>query len=323
VFYLVPTHGQTLTRLPNAVFGALTIASFSWLTWLWHGRRTALLVSALFATSAWVLHVSRLASYDIMYLWAMTSLLLTHAILHRYAKRAYAWYGILALWGLLLTIPGMIWFILPEVYIQRSLIKVGWKHVNAWWQRLLSIIVTFLWVPLIGIDLSRKGQLVTWLGAPSHLANPGSFLKQFIGVFVHLFIRGPQYPTLWLGRAPILDAFTLAMSGLGIYFYGSRWRTSRSRLLEIFLIVGAVLVALQGPVSLSVLVPIAYATCAMGIAYLVHEWLHVFPLNPLARTLGIGLVTLTVAISCVYNLRVYFVAWPNSPVTQAIFRYHL
>jgi hypothetical protein len=320
-FYVSPTHGQTLTRLPNAILGALAIISFTWLSWLWHGRRTALLVSALFATSAWVLHVSRYASFDVLYLWGITTLLLTHALLHRYQKPWYIWYGVLAFWGILLTIPGMIWFLLPELYIQRALVRKGFRTFGKWWQRGLSIIVAFLWVPLLTVDFTRHGQVLTWLGAPAHFAKPATLLKQLVGVPVHLFIRGPEYPALWLGRAPLLDAFTLAMCALGIYFYGSHWRSTRGSLLEIMFIVAIILVALGGPVSFTALVPLMYAAAAMGIAYLLHEWLQVFPRNPLARSLGIGLVTLAVAISCLYNVRAYFVAWVHTPATQAIFRY--
>ncbi|HVA11382.1 MAG TPA: hypothetical protein VNG32_04435 [Candidatus Dormibacteraeota bacterium] len=323
VFYIFPSHGQTLTRLPNAAIGGLTIMSFSWLAYLWHGRRTAIFASVLFASSAWVLHVSRYASYDVVYLWAMTTLLLTHALLHHYKKQALVWYLTLLLWGVLLTIPGMIWFLVPSLYLQRSPIRNSWRAFGRWWQRILAVIILLLWVPLLGVDLSRSGQLKAWLGLPNHLAAPAMLLKQFGGVFVHLFLRGPQYPTLWLGRAPLLDAFTLAMCALGIYFYGSRWRTGRSRLLERTFGIGVILVALQGPVSLSILVPVVYAAAAMGIAYLLHEWLQVFPLNPLARSLGIGIVALAVAASCTYNLRAYFIAWPHNTVTQTTFRYHL
>ena len=323
VFYIFPNHGQSLTRLPNAAIGALAVISFSWLAYLWHGRRTAIFASVLFASSAWVLHVSRYASYDVVYLWAMTSLLLTHALLHHYKKQVLVWYLTLLLWGLLLPIPGMIWFLVPSLYLQRSRILDSWQTFGRWWQRCVAVIILLLWVPLLGVDLSRSGQLRAWLGLPSHLAGPAELLRQFVGVFVHLFIRGPQYPTLWLGRAPLLDAFTLAMCALGIYFYGSRWRTGRSRLLERTFGIGVILVALQGPVSLSILVPVVYAAAAMGVAYLLHEWLQVFPLNPLARSLGIGLVALVVAASCTYNLRAYFIAWPHNPVTQATFRYHL
>ena len=52
---------------------------------------------------------------------------------------------------------------------------------------------------------------------------------------------------------------------------------------------GVVLVGLGGPVGLSILVPLLYVAVATGLAYLLHEWLKVFPNNPLARGFGIGL----------------------------------
>jgi hypothetical protein len=93
-------------------------------------------------------------------------------------------------------------------------------------------------------------------------------------------------------------------------------------LLAAFFLFGFVLVGMGGPVGLSVLVPLAFVVAAAGIAYLLHEWLKVFPRNPLARGFGVALVTVAVLVSCVYNLRAYFVAWPAVDTTQTIFRYH-
>lgn len=322
VVSLDPTFGQTITRIPNALFGAATIAAFGYLIWLWHGWRTTLFATALFAASSWTLHVSRYASFDILYLWGIVTLLLAHTLLNRYKEQPRVWFSVLAFWGICLTIPGLQWFVIAEIFLQKKALKEGWKYCVLWWQKVLSVIVFILWLPLIFIDFTRPGQLAAWIGLPHHLASPTSLLKQFVAVFVHLFIRGPQYPTIWLGRSPILDAFTLAMSVLGIYFYATKWNSTRARLLGIFFSIGVIEVSLQGQVVLSVIVPILYACAAMGIAYIVHEWLQVFPRNPLARTLGIGLVSFVVFVSCVYNLRSYFIAWPHSPVTQTTFRYH-
>jgi hypothetical protein len=140
-------------------------------------------------------------------------------------------------------------------------------------------------------------------------------------VFVNLFVSGPHQPALWLGRAPILDVFTLAMCIIGLYFYGLHPRASRTKLLGSLFLIGAVLVALAGPVGLSLLVPILYIIAATGITYLIKEWLKVFPLNPLARGLGLGLVALAVTLACAYNLRAYFVAWPHNDNTHAVFHY--
>lgn len=320
-FYLFPSHGATFTRLPNVLFGALTIVSFTWLAWLWHGRRTALIAGALFATSAWVLHVSRLASFDVLYLWALPTMLLMNVALQRRPDKALAVYGNVLLWGLLLYIPGMIWLVLVNLYAQRKAIAKGWQHFSRWWQRLLYLLAGAIWLPLLVNNLRHPDLLRLWLGLPAHLAAPLHLVKSFAGVFVHLFVRGPEYPGLWLGKAPLLDIFSLAMCVIGLYFYARHPRASRTKLLGTLFLVGAVLVALAGPVSLSLLVPLLYIAIATGVTYLLQEWLQVFPLNPLARGLGLVLVALAVVLACTYNLRAYFVAWPHNEITKTVFRY--
>lgn len=320
-FYLFSDHGLTLTRLPNTLFGGLAIISFTWLVWLWHGRRTAAIAGLLFATSAWTLHVSRLASFDVLYLWTLPTLLLMNVALQRRPDKAYVVYGNIMLWGLLLYIPGLVWLVLVNIYFQRKYIGGGWRHFKRWWQRLLYLLAGAIWLPLLVDNLRQPVLLRTWLGLPAHLAAPLTLLKHFVGVFVHLFVRGPEYAAVWLGKAPVLDIFTLAMCLIGLYFYAVNRGAVRSRLFGCFLLLGAVLIALGGPVSLSLLVPLMYVVAATGITYLIQEWLQVFPVNPLARWLGLGLVSLAVVLACTYNLRAYFVAWPHNHTTQAVFRY--
>lgn len=322
VFYVFPEHGRTLTRLPNAVFGGLAALSFVGLIKLWHGNRTAVLAGLLFATSAWTLHVSRVASFDVMYMWGMITLLLTHVLLYRYGEKAIVWYGSLVIWGLMLYIPGMVWLVLIEIYLQRSTLADIWRHFNRWWQRVFYFLIGIAWLPLLVIDLRQPGEALKWVGAPAHLAAPMHLLKQLGAVPVHLFIRGPQYPDIWLARSPILDVFALTVCAIGIYFYVTHLKAARSRLLALLALVGTVLVALGGPVGLSLLVPLLYVSAATGIAYLLHEWLHVFPNNPLARGLGIGMLALVISLSCLYNLKAYFIVWPHNQVTQTVFRYH-
>lgn len=322
VFAASPDHGQTLSRVPNAVFGLLAIVSFGTLIRIWHGRRTAVLATLLFASAAWTLHVSRLASFDVLYLWAIPTLICSHYILRKHYRNPLAWYGNIAVWGMLLYVPGMVWFIIADIILQRNALADGWRHHKRWWQRLLTLIASMVWLPLLALDLTRSGQLLQWLGLPSHFAPPMTMLKQFAAVPVHLFIRGPQYPELWLGRAPIMDVLTLVLCVLGIYFYATRLTASRSRYLLILALVGFVLVGLGGSVPLSVMVPLLYVAAATGLAYLLRDWLKTFPNNPLARSLGVGLVVCAVAVSCLYNYRAYFVAWPHSPATKPVFQYH-
>jgi hypothetical protein len=320
-FALFQDHGKFLTRLPNVFLGGLTIISFVWLIRLWHGLRIALFAGALFAASAWVLHVSRLASFDVLYLWALPTLLLVDVLLQKYSERAYVWYPSILIWGVMLYIPGMVWLLILNFFLQREYVARGWQHFGRWWQRTLYVLGGIVWLPLLVRAVVKTHSLGNWLGLPAHIATPFNLAKQFIAVPVHLFIRGPQYPQLWLGRAPLLDIFSLVACLIGIYFYATHWRAARSRLLGLLAIAGIILVSLGGPVSLSLLVPLLYIALAAGLTYLLREWLAVFPHNPLARGLGIGLLVLVVGLSCMYNLRAYFVAWPHNHTTQATFQY--
>ncbi len=321
IFSLSSYHGQFLTRLPNAMFGGLAIVCFALLIYFWHGTRTMLLTTILFACAAWTLHTSRLASFDVLYLCTLPVLLLTNVLQHRFIKHKAVYLGSLFAWALLLYIPGMVWLIIANCWWQRKELIFGWRQLKLLWQQLLAGLIAIIWLPLLILDFWRTpASLKLWLGLPATFDSPGTIIKHFIGVFVHLFIRGPEYPANWLGRTPILDLFSLVITLLGIYFYAQHVKAARSRVLIGFLAIGAILVSLGGLTSLSLLVPLLYIWAAAGLAYLLREWLTVFPLNPFARGLGIGLVSLAVAISCLYNLRAYFVAWPNNPTTQVTFR---
>lgn len=320
IFFLAPDHGTFLSRLPNAVFGALSIVSFAWLISLWHNRRTTILTTLMFATGAWTLHVSRIATYDVLHLWALPTLLLVPVLLHNYPKRALVWYGSIVVWGVLLYIPGMVWLIAAQWLLYRKLLVQGWMQFSTWLQRALSVLSFAIWVPLLVYALVRDNDWLTWLGAPEAWPGLVALFKQLAAVPFHLFARGPAYPDIWLGNLPILDAFSLVLCVIGIYFYATHWRSSRTRNLFILGGLGIILIGMGGAVGLSLLVPLLYVFIATGMAYLLHDWLKVFPRNPIARGIGIGLIALAVSMSVFYNLRSYFVAWPNNPTTQATFR---
>jgi hypothetical protein len=322
LFFLFGHTNAFIVRLPNVPFGGIAILALGSVIWAWYGRRTALLATAMFATSAWTLHVSRLATNDVMYLLALPVILSLHVLLQRKDSRPVLLYLALMSWSLLALVPGLIWLVLVEVFWQRTVIRNGWRHFRKWWQRILYVVVSLWWLPLVLHTIHGLGDLKIWLGLPSSFGSPLHILKLLAAVPVHIFIRGPQYPQLWLTRAPLLDIFTLVCAVIGLYFYATHFRAQRTRLLLTLGVLSILLVGLGGAVSFSLIVPLVYVFVATGIAYLMQPWLRIFPYNPLARGLGIGLITLAVALSCIYNLRAYFVAWPHNKTTPTIFRYH-
>jgi hypothetical protein len=320
-FFLRPAHGQTITRVSNILFGLAAIAAFYVIAKVWYGRRIAVVAMVMFVTSAWTLHVSRYANYDVMYLWALPMLLLTHVAIRKYTDSALVVLGCFITWLALLYIPGMVWFVLLTACLQWKFLAEAWSTISVTYRGL--IVALFLFgLPLLAVGLTRHDAVLTWIGLPTHFHSLLQMAKDFAGVFVHLFVRGPQYPDVWLGKLPILDIFTLATSLAGIYFFLTHLAAFRSKLLLGYFLLGAVLIGLAGPVSISLLVPLMYIYAATGIAFLLHDWLQTFPFNGLARGLGIGLVAIAVVLSCLYNLRAYFIAWPHNEITKATFRYH-
>jgi hypothetical protein len=320
VFKLAGHEHIALLRSPNVLFGIVAGAALSWVLFNWHSNRTATLTSLMFITSAWALHSSRLATFDTLYLVALPLLLALYVNAQENPESGWWYYGSLLLWGVLLYVPGLVWLVLFMMVLQRSSLKTGWDTFSHWYQRLFYIALGLIWLPLLVWRLNDLSTLKLWLGLPSHFAAPLTVVKQFAAVPVHLFVRGPQYPDQWLGRLPILDVFTLATCLIGIYFYATKLRAARSRALVGLLIISVLLVGLHGVVSLSLVVPLLYIFVAAGLAYLLREWLQKFPFNPLARAIGVSFILVAVGLSCVYNLRSYFIAWPHNTVTKAVFR---
>jgi hypothetical protein len=105
----------------------------------------------------------------------------------------------------------------------------------------------------------------------------------------------------------------------GILFYLSHIKAERTQLLLALSAIGLLLTAAGGAVPRSLLVPLIYLVSFGGLAYILHYWLKLFPVNPIARRTGISLVAIAVALACAYNVRHYFVAWPHNPATQAAY----
>lgn len=323
VFFLAPDHGQLLSRLPNTFFGISAVVLFAWLMRAWHGTRSAIFTTALFASSAWLLHVSRLASVDVLYVWGIVVLLLIDHSLPRMYKRGLVYYGALAAWAMLLYIPGLIWFVAIAVFMQRKALRVAYKYHSGVVNKLKHFILAGAALSLLAVQLSRGNNWRVWLGLPDHFESPLTILKQFAEVPIQLFIAGPRNAELWLGRLPVFDIFVLIMAGLGMYFYVRHIKAHRAKLLSALFIAGWLLAALNSTIGLNTLVPIVYAASGTGLAYVLLEWLRKFPINPLARSVGIGLVAVAVSLSCIYNLRSYFIAWPHNNATKSVFVYHL
>jgi hypothetical protein len=280
----------------------------------------AILGVALFGTSSWLLHIGRIATFDISFLWAGVTLLALHLLFHAHYENILVRFAWLVGMLVLLFVPGMIWLVIANVILQRDDLLDSWNEISSLWEKILQPLLIVITVGVIGYLVYRQPHIgLDWLGAPHAWSDWQSMLKRLGNDIAYFTVRGPYDPTIWLGRLPILDAFTNVMLVAGGVFYARHLRSFRTILISVLLGIEALLIAVSSDIPISLMVPLVYAIIVGGMAYILHYWLRVFPRNPLARGLGVGLISLLVVASCAYNLRSYFIAWPHNSETRATF----
>lgn len=316
----IPVHTPATLRAPFALFAVLSLVAFAYVLKRWYGIRLAVLGVCLFATSSWLLHVGRIALFDVSFLWAGVTLLALHVLFHAHSDRRLVRFTWLIGMLILLFVPGMVWLVLANIALQRDDLAANRQDIDSLWEKIAQPVLVVLALAGIGFLVYLHPRLgLDWLGAPHDWSDWQGMLKRLVDDAAYLVARGPQQPLLWLGRLPVLDAFSTVMLIAGSVFYARHRRSFRTLLLGSMSAVAALLIAISPVIHFSLLVPFTYAIIVGGMAFILHQWLKVFPRNPLARSLGIGLIAILVLAASAYNLRSYFVAWPHNTDTRAAF----
>jgi hypothetical protein len=191
------------------------------------------------------------------------------------------------------------------------------------WNVLLPLGFCILLVPLMYALVANPELIQTWLGVRPDLGTPLEIAKNIAKVPLSVLIRSDPNPVMTLGRLPFLDIGTTILGVLGAYWYVTQRKLDRTKLIAGGLVLGTVLVGLMGIMTSTIVMPFVYLLAAGGITFLLQQWFTVFPRNPLARGVGIGLVVAVVLASSFYNTQRYFVAWPNTPATKQAFSQQL
>lgn len=306
------------TRLAAAAMGAATVAIFMWILNKWFSMRTAVLGTLLFGTSAWFLHTSRLGSPDVL-MFMLLALVAAGVWLKR-TNNPFVLMLCFILAGLSLYIPGLIWFVILVVIWEFKQIDFLFKR-QLWAVSLgvlffMALAAPLAWAIYRTPQLAKVASGLPAEGWPNLLQ-----VIQNLGLEVPLalFARAPVDPVTWLGNLPVLDIFAGAMFILGAYVFAKYGRLSRTKMFIPVIGLGWILVALGGGVTLSVILPFVYIVVAAGTGLFIDSWMEVFPRNPIAKIIGASLVALAVTIACIFQLRSYFIAWPNNTDTRAAF----
>ncbi len=284
----------------------------------WHSLQTSIITTAAFATNSVVLAVGRLGTtlITVMSFFIFSSMLLWQV--HSKSNKFVPIIVIVALGSLLYT-PGGIWFflILSIVYFNRF--KKLFFNVKR--PAIFSglAISALLITPLILSFVRDSETLNQWLLIPNNLSLqdiPRAILRVPSG-FIY---RMPSEPLINVGRLPIFDIASGILFLIGLNAYRRKLKLDRTKVMIGSAIVAIVVGALgELTISIILLLPFAYSVIAAGIEYLLDEWYSVFPRNPYARSFGLLLITSVVLFSIYYQMTRFFVVWPQTPQTRAVY----
>lgn len=313
-------------RLASVVIGLITAALIYWLINQWHGYKLAVLATVTFVSGLGVLAVARQGSPLSSQLLLSISLLTSVVAINRWHN----YWGLLAVTLITagdLYIPGALWPVMAMLFLSFTGLKKTLRTISLWSKSSLYGLGLLLLAPLIyrlGWHYS-KHQLIYWLGygLDGKLNAVRHFALHLAQVPLDLFFHSTNLPaTLSLGHLPLLPVAQSVIIVLGFYGYISRFSNYRWRSI---LILGAVLWIVIGFGVLSVysLLPLTTLAIGTGMAFMLKEWYSVFPRNPIARNLGLMVLSSVMLFSCFYSARSYFVGWANDPSTLSQYSFDL
>lgn len=309
---------STLLRLVSAFFVFMALVIFYRLILKWQTHRMAMLSTLMYGSSAYVISMGRFTSQDALYFSVVPALLLIGTWL-KSKQNVNKMYLALPIIGVLLYVPGFIFFLLALLAIFKKRIKVALKFSSKKSKILGGIAFTIISTPLIYALVIYPSQIVIWLGLDNFKnGSLGSIARELINIPEQLFLTGPNEPYRWLFGTPIIDIVSIVFVALGLYAYIRSTHSLRALILASMLVGGSIIVATSSVVSLALIIPIVYILIAKGLAFMLHNWFAVFPKNPAARTLGVILLIVPVFLSVGYNIEKYFNAWRDAPETISV-----
>jgi hypothetical protein len=225
-----------------------------------------------------------------------------------------------------LYVPGGIWLLLLVALLhfkkflalmRQSKAAIQAAGIFCWVLALLPLLYTFYHGIRIGHYQESVG---SWLGV--NLGHGHIFLANLLHNFVHvpfyLFLHMPVNPAWHVGRLPVFSVITTVFIAIGAYVHYLRWRDARYR-TNVLLVAAGWLILTLGGSSIALILGPLFVAAASGIAYMLKQWYSVFPRNPIARIVGLGLLITIIAINVAYNTRQYYVAWPHYPPVKDVF----
>lgn len=327
LLYNLPLHFALLIhastgslRLISVVYGvALLILLYIVLTY-WFNALVSAIGTALLATSSWFLNLARIGTPDILFAFGTVVLIASCMLFMHTRLRNMTFILFLGCLAALVYIPGFIWLVGGVLVWSHKKIFQAFKRVSNY-EKVIGILFGLaILLPLVWSLRLHPTLLKSFFGLPNHFNTPIMLLRNLYHIPMTLFFRAPLSPQYWLGDLPLLNVIEIVLFVFGVYSIYKSHKVAEPRNVFLYgLLACIVLIALGGPVTIAILLPVIYIIIIVGLLYLWQLWLRVFPKNPIAMSIGLTLVVIMLAISCNYQLRRYLIAWQGSPTTSQVF----
>lgn len=285
----------------------------------WFSLRVAIITTALFALSSWLLFNTRSGTPDIMLVTIIGAIAYGAWLPHSTTSKTAIIVGmLLTCW--LLYIPGLVWFVVLGILWQRNTIKELFTEEKLTFL-IAGVGAVALLAPLFFAIYNDPGVLKSFIGlSNTPLAQLSQIPKNLLLVPYQLIVGSLLGPTQGINKVPLLDILTVAMAVIGGYYYIKNDRTlDRTKVIFGGALLGWILISLGGAVGIQILLPFVYLFVAGGFAFMIEQWFKVFPSNPFAKATATTLIVISVISVGAYHMHKYFIAWPQTPITRATF----
>lgn len=302
-------------RSIGAFFGLITVFCFYYVVRRWHDTLIALLITSIFTINFWFLLTTRFGQTDSLYPLSILLVLILAFIIRRLKSRSLNELLVVLLAGLLIYIPGMIWFIGIGITWQWSYLNNEFSRLTLRLKSLYTLLFLAILTPLAITIFQTPSEIKLIIGFPIKLISIKLIALNVLHSLIALFARNTYFPSLSLGHQPILGIFTTVMLVIGVYNYLIEKKQDRLILITGCILLGIILSNLGGTIPLAIILPFIYFLVASGLSYLLNLWFTVFPRNPVARTTGVVIIILLISSVLFHHYDQFFVAWPHTEQT--------
>lgn len=284
----------------------------------------ALVGGILFATSSWTIVLGR-GGHTIVASIFLLLLVFTLSTRLFFTTRPFVdWLLLVIATGLALYTPLSMWIIFLAGIVWLLHVKQRQRTVSLGLVQKIIVGFVFLLIisPLIIGLILKPSYVLTLLGADNIVGSISAYGTSIANTVTSMFFYNQTVSSLGLGRLPFLDVFSVFMFLLGCYYFERRLALKRSKILFGGFATGIIVCSIGGydAMRVSILLPLVYIFIAAGIHESISRWLVVFPKNPIARGIGVAVLSIAIGFVGYFHLSKTFIARPGNLEIRSLYQ---